>query len=176
LQNDDDDDNDNNDDDDDDDNNNNNNDNNNNNSLIGPTENRILLGLRDVTATRHFKADRPPTESHQNQSLPKNTELKHRLAWTVEERREALYGATCIVRGETIFKSFRKYLSSVRGKHYIKELQKTAVLGTELVLRKAVTYKYERFDMGNIITCVINCEYRHQTHGLFQVRNCNYRV
>jgi hypothetical protein len=30
----------------------------------------------------------------------------------------------------TISKSFRKYLSSVPGKHDIKELQKTAVLGT----------------------------------------------
>jgi ribosomal protein L17 len=30
----------------------------------------------------------------------------------------------------TISKSFRKYLSSVPGKHDIKELQKTAILGT----------------------------------------------
>jgi hypothetical protein len=35
----------------------------------------------------------------------------------------------------TISKSFRKYLSSVPGKHDIKELQKTAVLGTAQTLR-----------------------------------------
>jgi hypothetical protein len=36
----------------------------------------------------------------------------------------------------TISKSFRKYLSSIPGKHDIKELQKTAILGTAHVLWK----------------------------------------
>jgi hypothetical protein len=35
-------------------------------------------------------------------------------------------------------KSFRKYLSSVPGKHDIKELQKTAVLGTAHTLREVL--------------------------------------
>jgi hypothetical protein len=39
---------------------------------------------------------------------------------------------------ETISKSFRKYLSSVPGKHDIKELQKTAILGTAHILRKVL--------------------------------------
>ena len=34
----------------------------------------------------------------------------------------------------TISKSFRKYLNNIPGKHDIKELQKTAILGTEHVL------------------------------------------
>jgi hypothetical protein len=38
----------------------------------------------------------------------------------------------------TISKSFRKYLSSIPGKHDIKELQKTAVLGTALILREVL--------------------------------------
>jgi hypothetical protein len=38
----------------------------------------------------------------------------------------------------TISKSFRKYLSSVPGKHDIKELQKTAVLGTAHILREVL--------------------------------------
>jgi hypothetical protein len=38
----------------------------------------------------------------------------------------------------TISKSFRKYLSSVPGKHDIKELQKTAVLGTAHTLREVL--------------------------------------
>jgi hypothetical protein len=38
----------------------------------------------------------------------------------------------------TISKSFRKYLSNIPGKHDIKELQKTAVLGTAHMLRKVL--------------------------------------
>jgi hypothetical protein len=38
----------------------------------------------------------------------------------------------------TISKSFRKYLSSVPGKHDIKELQKTAILGTAHTLREVL--------------------------------------
>ena len=36
----------------------------------------------------------------------------------------------------TISKSFIKYLSNIPGKHEIKELQKTAILGTAHTLRK----------------------------------------
>jgi hypothetical protein len=36
----------------------------------------------------------------------------------------------------TTSKSFRKYLSSITGKQDIKELQKTAILGTAHILRK----------------------------------------
>jgi hypothetical protein len=38
----------------------------------------------------------------------------------------------------TISKSVRKYLSSVPGKHDIKELQKTAILGTAHILREVL--------------------------------------
>ena len=38
----------------------------------------------------------------------------------------------------TISKSFRKYLNNVPGKHHIKELQKTAILGTAHTLRKVL--------------------------------------
>jgi hypothetical protein len=38
----------------------------------------------------------------------------------------------------TISKPFRKYLSSIPGKHDIKELQKTAILGTAHTLRKVL--------------------------------------
>ena len=36
----------------------------------------------------------------------------------------------------TISKSFRKYVSNIPGKHEVKELQKTAILGTAHILRK----------------------------------------
>ena len=38
----------------------------------------------------------------------------------------------------TISKSLRKYLSNIPGKHEIKELQKTAILGTADKLRKVL--------------------------------------
>jgi len=38
----------------------------------------------------------------------------------------------------TISKSFRKYLSNIPGKHAVKELQKTAILGTAHKLRKVL--------------------------------------
>jgi hypothetical protein len=39
----------------------------------------------------------------------------------------------------TISKSFRKYLSNIPGNHEVKELQKTAILGTAHILRKVLT-------------------------------------
>jgi hypothetical protein len=38
----------------------------------------------------------------------------------------------------TIPKSFRKYLSSIPGKHEVEELQKTAILGTAHILQKVL--------------------------------------
>jgi hypothetical protein len=39
----------------------------------------------------------------------------------------------------TISKSFRKYISNIPGNHEVKELQKTAKLGTAHILRKVLT-------------------------------------
>ena len=39
----------------------------------------------------------------------------------------------------TISKSFRKYISKIPGNHEVKELQKTAILGTAHILRKVLT-------------------------------------
>ena len=36
----------------------------------------------------------------------------------------------------TISKSFRKYMSNITGRHEVKELQKTVILGTAHILRK----------------------------------------
>jgi len=38
----------------------------------------------------------------------------------------------------TISKWFRKYASNISGKHEVKELQKTAILGTAHILRKVL--------------------------------------
>jgi hypothetical protein len=53
---------------------------------------------------------------------------------------------------ETISKSFRKYLSNIPGNHKVKELQKTAILGTAHILRKVLTQKYNEVNAG---TCNI---------------------
>jgi hypothetical protein len=52
----------------------------------------------------------------------------------------------------TISKSFRKYLSNVylTGRHGIKELEKTPILGTAHI----------HFNMGNNVAYVIYCNYR----------------
>jgi hypothetical protein len=42
---------------------------------------------------------------------------------------------------ETISKSLKQYLSSMPGKDEIKELQKTAILGTAHKLRQLIMYK-----------------------------------
>jgi hypothetical protein len=44
-----------------------------------------------------------------------------------------------IIMTGTISKSFRKYVSNVPGKHEVKELQKTAILGTAHILWKVLT-------------------------------------
>ena len=46
----------------------------------------------------------------------------------------AIIGAT-----GTMSKSFRKYVSNIPGNHEVKELQKTAILGTAHILRKVLT-------------------------------------
>jgi len=38
----------------------------------------------------------------------------------------------------TVPKSCRKYVSNIPGKHEVKELQKTAILGTAHILRKVL--------------------------------------
>ena len=48
----------------------------------------------------------------------------------------------------TISESFRKYVSNIPGKHGVKELQKTAILGTAHILRKVLIEKQNRFNTG----------------------------
>ena len=38
----------------------------------------------------------------------------------------------------TISKTFRKYVSNISGKHEVKELQKTAILGTAHIIREVL--------------------------------------
>ena len=57
-------------------------------------------------------------------------EIKH--MWKVKTRvTPVIIGAT-----GTISKSFRKYISNIPGNHEVKELQKTAILGTAHIFGK----------------------------------------
>jgi hypothetical protein len=78
-------------------------------------------------------------------------EAQHTLKYTTEIQHMSLVQTNVIpviigVTG-TISKSFRKYLSNMSGKQEIKDLQKTATLGTAHVLRTALMAKYNRFSM-----------------------------
>jgi len=60
-------------------------------------------------------------------------EIQH--TWNVKTRViPVITGAT-----GTISKSFRKHMNNIPGHHDVKELQKTAILGTAHVLRKVLT-------------------------------------
>jgi hypothetical protein len=70
------------------------------------------------------------------EKIPKYKDLitEVQRMWNVKTKlTPVIIGAT-----GTISKSFRKYLSSVPGQHDIKELQKTAVLGTAHTLREVL--------------------------------------
>ena len=59
-------------------------------------------------------------------------EIQH--MWNVKTKAiPVIMGAT-----GTISKSFRKYVSNITGKHEVKELQKTAILGTAHIIQKVL--------------------------------------
>jgi hypothetical protein len=62
----------------------------------------------------------------------KNLTIEIQRMWTVKTRViPVIIGAT-----ETISKSFRKYVSTIPRNHDVRELQKTAILGTAHILRQ----------------------------------------
>jgi hypothetical protein len=84
-----------------------------------------------------------------------------------------------VTRGETgtISKSLIQYLSNIPGKHEIKELQKTAILGTaHYVQRKVLMLKCKTYFTGrNNITCSTDCKYRTAaTVCTIDSRDCEY--
>jgi hypothetical protein len=64
-----------------------------------------------------------------------NNNNNNKRMWNVKTKViPVIIGAT-----GTILKSFRKYVSNIPGNYEIKELQKTAILGTAHILRKVLT-------------------------------------
>jgi len=65
----------------------------------------------------------------------KDLTIEIQRMWNVKTRViPVIIGAT-----GTISKSFRKHVSDIPGNHDVKELQKTAILGTAHILRKVLT-------------------------------------
>ena len=65
----------------------------------------------------------------------KDLTIEIQRTWKVKTRViPEIIGAT-----GTISKSFRKYTSNIAGNHEVKELQKTAMLGTAHIFRKVLT-------------------------------------
>jgi hypothetical protein len=81
----------------------------------------------------------------------KDLTIEIQRMWNVKTRViPVIFGAT-----GTILKSFRQYVSIISGNHDVRELQKTAILGTAHILWKVLMYKYIRVntrtsDMGAI--------------------------
>jgi CRISPR/Cas system CSM-associated protein Csm4 (group 5 of RAMP superfamily) len=60
----------------------------------------------------------------------------------------------------TTSKPFRKYLSNIKEKHKIKDLQKTTIVSAAHTIWEALFYTYKTFGIRNNITRTINCNYR----------------
>jgi hypothetical protein len=64
----------------------------------------------------------------------KDLTIEIQRMWNVKTKvTPVIIGAT-----GTISKSFRKYMNNIPGKREVKELQKTAILGTAHILRKVL--------------------------------------
>jgi len=72
------------------------------------------------------------TSNNNNNLKYKDLTIEIQRMWNVKTKViPVIIGAT-----GTISKSFRKYVSNIPGKHAVKELQITAILGTAHILRK----------------------------------------
>ena len=66
--------------------------------------------------------------------INKDLTIEIQRMWNVKTKViSVIIGAT-----GTISKSYRKYVSNIPGNHEVKELQKTAILGTAHILRKVI--------------------------------------
>jgi len=72
----------------------------------------------------------------------KDLTIEIQRMWNIETKViPVIMGAT-----GTISMLLRKYVSNISGKYEVKELQKTAILGTAHILRKVLMQKYNRFN------------------------------
>ena len=99
--------------------------------IICDNETRTCM-LIDVT----ISGDRNVIKKEAERILKyKDLTIEIQRMWNVKTKViPVIIGATGIIS-----KSFRKYVSNIPGNHEVKELQKTAILGTAHILRKVLT-------------------------------------
>jgi len=107
-----------------------------------------MVCLRNISVDTLHKGDTEEDDddddddNNSNNNNNNNNNLKYKdltieiqRMWNVKTKViPVIIGAT-----GTISKSFRKYVSNIPGNHEVKELQKTAILGTAHILRKVLT-------------------------------------
>jgi len=92
-----------------------------------------------MTDTRHGQClqqrqANSPARDFNNNNNNNNNNNRNTVMWNVKTKvMPVIIGAT-----GTISKSFRKYVSNIPGKREVKELRKTAILGTAHILRKVL--------------------------------------
>ena len=99
--------------------------------IIIPDNEKGTCTLIDVT----ISGDRNLIKKEAEKILKyKDLTIEIQCMWNVKTKViPVIIGAT-----GTISKSFRKYVSNIPGEHEVKELQKTAILGTAHILRKVL--------------------------------------
>jgi hypothetical protein len=95
------------------------------------TEDIIIIILIDVA----ISGDRNVIKKEAENILKyKDLTIEIERMWNVKTKAiPVIIGAT-----GSISKTFRKYMSNIPGNHEVKELQKTAILGTAHILRKVL--------------------------------------
>jgi hypothetical protein len=113
---------------------------------IGCPETSLTSNQRCITSQKSEDLDDDDDDdddNNNNNNNNKEAEILKYKALTIEIHRmwkvktrviPVIIGAT-----GTISKSYRKYISNIPGNHEVKELQKTAILGTAHILRKVLT-------------------------------------
>jgi len=98
-----------------------------------------MVCLRNISVDTLHKGDTEDNNNtnnnNNNNNINKDLTIEIQRMWNVKTKVIPVRtGAT-----GTISKSFRKYVSNIPGNHEVKELQKTAILGTAHLLRKVLT-------------------------------------
>jgi hypothetical protein len=104
----------------------------------------------------------------------KDLTIEIQRMWNVKTRViPVIIGVTGIIS-----KSFRKYVSTIPGNHELKELQKTAILGTAHILQKVLMQKYIRANAGASVerpVCqgsILSIQCSSTVHNVFNCMCC----
>ena len=116
----------------------------------------LICGEWQSQHTERCKQKHVCVSDNDNDNNNNNLTIEIERMWNVKTKViPVIIGATW-----TISKSFRKYVSNVPGNHEVKELQKTAILGTTHILRKVLTERYNGVNAGTSDMSTMNSNTR----------------